>query len=92
MNDTRTIQARVIKAQVFKRLGGRCAHCSTTADLQCHVTFDDGGAHHRFGSPKRWRFYLACAKFGDLILLCRTCHTRETVRLRNIPGRIRKGQ
>lgn len=66
--------ANAIRAEALALCGGRCQTCSTTTDLQFHVLFDDHGAHHSFGSIKRQRFYLACVKGGDALLLCRKCH------------------
>lgn len=43
-----------------------------------HIRFNDYGAHHHFGSIKRWRFYLACSLEGEAQLLCRGCHSRVT--------------
>lgn len=73
----RTILARSIRAEALMLLGGRCLLCSGQTDLQFHVLFNDYGAHHHFGSVKRARFYLACAKAGDAVLLCRACHARQ---------------
>lgn len=78
----RTRLARSIRGEALALLGGRCKSCSGTTDLQFHIHFDDAGAHHKFGSIKRAKFYLACAKLGDASLLCRTCHTHAHSRLR----------
>jgi 5-methylcytosine-specific restriction endonuclease McrA len=74
----RTLQARALKEQGFMLLGRKCASCPSTDDLQIHVHFDDNGAHHKFGSDKRWRFYLACAQGKEATVLCRRCHNRVT--------------
>ena len=51
--------------------------CPATADLQVHMLVADGGAHHKFGSDRRWAYYLAAAHAGKCELLCRRCHQRE---------------
>ena len=74
----RTQLARVLREQVFSLLGGKCARCPATMDLQVHILFDDHGAHHTFGSPRRWKFYLEATNLHLTELLCRKCHQVET--------------
>lgn len=66
--------ATALRSQVFFVLGGKCKRCPARVDLQVHLLFNDFGAHHKFGSVKRQRFYLKCAEGGDCELLCRACH------------------
>lgn len=82
MLPTATLRARQIRESAVLFLGGKCKTCPSRTDLQFHLLFDDGGAHHKFGSIKRAQFYFACAKLGDCELLCRTCHARAHARLR----------
>lgn len=64
------------RTAVMLHLGERCRLCSVRTDLQVHVHIDDAGAHHRWGSCQRWKYYLALAVRGDCSLLCRACHNR----------------
>jgi len=74
----RTQLARALRAQVFLLAGGKCARCSAIADLQVHCLVADRGRHHTYGSSRRWTFYLALFKTGQAVLLCRSCHSRQT--------------
>ena len=91
--------ATALRSQVFLLLGGKCKRCPATTDLQVHLLFDDFGAHHKFGSVKRQKFYLKCAEAGDCELLCRACHViaerekriaerAERIELAHILGRL----
>ena len=76
--DNRTFAARALAKQVRTLLGDRCSNCSCRSDLQVHAPVGDNGDHHKFGSIKRWKFYLEQANLGKAYLLCRTCHQRVT--------------
>ena len=65
---------RSLREQVLLLLGDYCCRCLATSDLQVHVIIDDGGAHHLWGSCRRWKYYLECARTSDACILCRRCH------------------
>ena len=72
----RTTLAHAYREQVLWLFNRKCLRCPATTDLQVHLLFNDYGAHHKFGSGRRWKFYLECVRGGDAELLCRRCHQR----------------
>lgn len=83
MVSLRTQLARALREQVFLLVGQKCSRCPATTDLQIHLLVSDGGIHHKFGSDRRWKFYLDKVKAGEALVLCRACHQRvPTARLR----------
>ena len=73
----RTLKAHAYRAEVYTLFGGKCVRCPAITDLQVHMLVSDGGAHHKFGSDRRWKYYLDAANAGKCELLCRRCHQRE---------------
>ena len=68
--------ARARREQVFLLAGKKCSRCPATTDLQIHLLVSDGGVHHKYGSDRRWKFYLDQIKSGGAVVLCRACHSR----------------
>jgi len=69
-------RARARRAWLRDRLGGRCAFCGTTLDLQFDLKVGDGAEHHGMSSHDRALFYIKEFNRGNLQLLC-GLHNRE---------------
>lgn len=63
-------------------LGGACAHCKSTTELEFHCIMPQGDGHHRLDTSARMSFYRReHYTFRNLQLLCRLCHESESRRL-----------
>ena len=74
----RTLQYRARRAALILRLGGKCAMCSNTVNLEFDCRKPRGHRHHLIGSLARMRFYEIEALWGNLQLLCTRCHREKT--------------
>jgi len=56
------------------QLGGMCAKCGTTKDLEFDCIKPQGKAHHKMEWSQRMSFYNRQNKLGNLQLLCGDCN------------------
>jgi hypothetical protein len=63
-------------------MGGACKHCGRRDFLEMHFTGGLGREHHGMNSLTRLVWYQKQFEAGLLMLLCRSCHEAETVRVR----------
>jgi len=73
----RTKQARARRDALRMQLGGKCVLCSNTINLEFDCRRPKGHGHHLLGSLDRIRFYEQEAAWGNLQLLCSTCHRKK---------------
>lgn len=67
------------RAALIRALGGCCAHCGTTADLELDCITPRGHWHHTAGTVGRVIFYRKeHHHHGNLQLLCAACHLRKS--------------
>jgi 5-methylcytosine-specific restriction endonuclease McrA len=71
----RAIRARL---ELIFEMGGKCERCSSVERLEFHVVQSVGGEHHYYDWSQRIRFYRSQLERGNLQLLCRVCHQRQT--------------
>ena len=74
----RTARLHARKRVLLLRLGGRCACCPNTVDLEFDCIQPRGHWHHVCGSSARMSFYENEADAGNLQLLCKFHHRQKT--------------
>jgi 5-methylcytosine-specific restriction endonuclease McrA len=75
-----TLWARRVLAALRTQLGAHCAHCGAADELQFDCIVPQGHAHHAAGLTGRACFYRAHASWGNIQLLCPTCHAAKSRR------------
>ena len=65
---------------ILDQLGERCAHCSSTKDLEFDCIQSPGDWHHNIEWSWRMSFYNRMLKEGNLQILCRICHSKKSNR------------
>jgi hypothetical protein len=79
MLSRRAVQAARLRAELRSQLGGHCARCPSTCNLQFHLKVGDGSAHHAMSSRDRTYFYVNAYQAGNLELVCPDCHLALTL-------------
>lgn len=74
-----TIWARNARFKLLFLLGGCCAHCSSTRELEFDCKIPQGHVHHTLGTAKRMVFYRKQHAAGNLQILCKRCHKKKSV-------------
>lgn len=69
--------ARRDRKRLMEELGGRCAHCGATENLEFDCIMPQGDFHHRIGSAERHSFYRYQHRHGNLQILCRACNAAK---------------
>lgn len=63
--------ARKARQELMNILGGCCATCKTTKDLEFDCILNRGDRHHKLDTSARMSFYRAEHMRGNLQILCR---------------------
>ena len=71
--------ARNARFRLMFLLGGCCAQCSTTKELEFDCIVPQGDKHHKAGMVARTTFYRRQYKEGNLQILCRRCNNKKSV-------------
>lgn len=74
-----TIWAKNARFALLFKLGGCCAKCSSTKELEFDCIIPQGHVHHRLGTAKRMTFYRRQHAAGNLQILCRRCNNKKAV-------------
>ena len=77
--------ARQARADLVKKLGGKCSICGEKIKLEIDCIEPRGHEHHRMEWSQRISFYRRQDRDGNLQLLCRSCHERKS-RFENTNG------
>ena len=67
------------RADLLKQLGGKCAKCGRTKDLQFDHKKSRNWKPETMSKEKRLRSYQTAAKAGKIQLLCAGCHAEKTI-------------
>lgn len=67
-----------IRAMALLNLGGRCAHCGTTDNLEIHHMFNDGWRDRVGGYTRSYVLRASKGETFGLQCLCKKCHIAET--------------
>lgn len=62
--------ARRARHRLLEKLGGKCAVCGTTEQLEFDCIVPQGDEHHRRDNSWRMSFYHAQESVGNLQILC----------------------
>lgn len=73
-----TLWARNARFNLLFQLGGCCAQCSATRELEFDCIVPQGDWHHRLGTAKRMTFYRRQHKEGNLQILCKRCNGKKS--------------
>lgn len=73
-----TTWARNARFRLVFALGGCCAECGATKELEFDCIEPQGHHHHAIGYVHRTVFYRRQHKEGNLQLLCYRCHKKKT--------------
>lgn len=79
MPQNMTIWARNARFNLLFKLGGCCAQCSSTRELEFDCIIPQGHYHHPLGTAKRMVFYRKQHAVGNLQILCRRCNRKKAV-------------
>lgn len=60
-------------------LGGKCAECGTTENLEFDCIHPCGDKHHRYSTCQRMSFYHRQHREGNLQILCRPHNIEKSV-------------
>lgn len=71
--------ARRKRTELLAQLGGRCARCGTTDNLEFDCIIPQGDAHHKKEWSARMSFYRAQAKAGNIQVLCSGCNNLKSL-------------
>lgn len=72
-----TTWARNARFNLLFKLGGCCAQCSTTKELEFDCITPQGHFHHAIGMVHRMVFYRKQHAEGNLQILCRRCNRKK---------------
>ena len=66
--------ARTSRTRFLQMLGGRCAACGATDELEFDCIAPRGSRHHGMDTSQRISFYRAQMRMGNIQLLCTRCN------------------
>lgn len=72
-----TTWARNARFNLLFKLGGCCAECSITKELEFDCIIPQGHYHHAIGKVHRMVFYRKQHAEGNLQILCRGCNRKK---------------
>lgn len=76
-NKSRPMLIARIRARLFAELGGECAECGETSNLEInHIYKTKTYKTNKLNSYNRWLRYQKESKLGHLNLLCKYCNER----------------
>jgi len=70
--------ARRTRAQLITELGGQCALCGTSDNLEFDCITPLGDAHHKYDTSQRMSFYRQQHAANNLQLLCTDCNNDKS--------------
>jgi 5-methylcytosine-specific restriction endonuclease McrA len=78
MSKATKLWAKRRRTEQIAELGGCCAVCGTKDELQRDCIVPQGDEHHRMSTDARTSFYNRQMKWGNVQLLCPSCHATKT--------------